>query len=60
VGKSGGIWFALEMIKSLNAVTPVAVSMLVYIDLASAVKRAGPSGTVKFFKSSSKVSEFFM
>jgi len=60
VGKSGGIWFALEMIKSLNAVMPVAVSMLVYIDLASAVKRAVPSGTVKFFKSSSKVSEFFM
>ena len=49
MGKSGGIWFALEMIKSLNAVTPVAVSMLVYIDLASAVKRTAPSGTVKFF-----------
>ena len=58
VGKSGEMLSLLSSMKFLIDVSPVSVSMLVYIDLASAENRRPFSGMCRLLSSSITVVEF--
>ena len=57
-GKLLEICSLLDCMKFLIAFSPVAVSMLVYIEMASAEKNKALDGIVKSFNSSIIVKEF--
>ncbi len=59
VGKFVGIFSMFDEINSRIAVTPVVVSMFVYIDFVSAVKSRASSGKVICLRSFKSVVEFF-
>jgi len=51
IGKLARMWNAFNSRKSCNALMPMSVSMLVYIDLASAENRTALFGNVSCFRS---------
>ena len=60
LGKSLGIEFIFCSNKLLSTCRPVGVSMLVYIDDASAVKSLAPGGSIMGFNSFNSSVEFFI
>ncbi len=60
VGKLVEMWEEFSVKKSLIALRPVSVSMLVYIDLASAEKRSALCGRVSCLRSWMTSAEFFV
>jgi hypothetical protein len=59
VGKLVGSWFRLELMNSSIAFSPVLVSMLVYIDFASAENSRASCGSIRVLRSLIIVAEFF-
>jgi hypothetical protein len=59
VGKLVGRWFRLELMNFSIALSPVLVSMLVYIDFASVENSKASYGTIRCLRSLITVAEFF-
>jgi hypothetical protein len=54
-----GSWFRLELMNFSIALSPVLVSMLVYIDFASVENSKASYGTIRCLRSLIAVAEFF-